>query len=356
VASRAPTWSRDQHEAAEAARRDAAAGGRGGGRSDDDRARWDPAGRPPRTAGRAASSEPDPLRGRRILKPRGGGDGDVRSASPPPARPAAPAPEDASGAAPAAAGDDRDSASSALPAHNDGESGSPPDAASDSADTVPAPGGEAAADRVAPVVPPLQSAMRRRDAGAVAPLPRGRIRVGGVTTTLAVDGLVRTEVDASSGDEDDRGRRGRRASGDARGDRVVSDAAAARTATGGGGAGGAGGGGGKPLPPRFRLILLVCFEHEDAFFEREWLQHLDTTCDDIELHINLSRVRSRSAVTSMRLQRLSVGRLSHTRLERLLPPRNLLAVSLCGTPRFQRDVREIYASLGLPKSLLMSVG
>lgn len=108
-------------------------------------------------------------------------------------------------------------------------------------------------------------------------------------------------------------------------------------------------------PPRFKLVLMVVFEHEDAIIEREWLQHMDAICDDFELHINLSHVRNKRKVTEMALPRLTLGRLTPTRLERLLPPRNLLVVSLCGTPKFQKDIRDIYESLGLPKSLLSVV-
>jgi len=108
-------------------------------------------------------------------------------------------------------------------------------------------------------------------------------------------------------------------------------------------------------PPRFKLVLMVVFEHEDAIIEREWLQHMDATCDDFELHINLSHIRDKRKVHDMGLVRLTTGRLTASRLERLLPPKNLLTVSLCGTPKFQKDIRDIYESLGLPKGLLSVV-
>jgi hypothetical protein len=95
-------------------------------------------------------------------------------------------------------------------------------------------------------------------------------------------------------------------------------------------------------------------EHEDAIIEAEWLNYLDQTCDDIEVHYNLKEVRARRSIA--RFPRVTTGRLTAKRLQNLLPPANLLTVSLCGTPSFVRDVRELYLSMGMPRSLLSTVG
>lgn len=108
--------------------------------------------------------------------------------------------------------------------------------------------------------------------------------------------------------------------------------------------------------PKLQLILLGVFEHEDAIIEREWLAHLDATCPDFELHVNCLHLNDPAAVATSGLTRLTTGRLTPRRLEQVLPPANLLTVSLCGTPNFVRDIREMYVSLGLPRSLLSVVG
>jgi hypothetical protein len=74
------------------------------------------------------------------------------------------------------------------------------------------------------------------------------------------------------------------------------------------------------------------------------------------VHINLSRPKSRAAVGMLGLPRVTTGRLSTATLESLLPPADLLTVSLCGTPDFVRVVRDQYISTGLPRSLLHTVG
>lgn len=112
----------------------------------------------------------------------------------------------------------------------------------------------------------------------------------------------------------------------------------------------------KAKKARFKLVLLACFEHEDAIIEPEWMSWLDEMCADFELHINLSRPRDRHAVAERGLPRVTTGRLTASRLEKVLPPANLLMVSLCGTPDFVKSVRETYRALGLPKSLLTTVG
>jgi len=72
------------------------------------------------------------------------------------------------------------------------------------------------------------------------------------------------------------------------------------------------------------------------------------------VHYNLKAVRDRRNIG--RFPRVTTGRLTAKRLQNLLPPANLLTVSLCGTPNFVRDVRELYLSMGMPRSLLSTVG
>jgi peroxidase len=374
--ARAPTWSREQWEAS--------ATHRGGG---DDAA--NPAvaaasatgGTASRARGR--SSSPDPFQGRRVMSERGP-DG-VRSLSPPASR----APH--TGVDPRGVHGSSSSSSAPTPRGGEGADGA------SVADTPPPPSSTstATADRTRPVSEPTSAAASaalfpgddgvggggsgaRRGRPVVLPQTStsNTIRVGGVTTTVAGSrgrlggpSADRATDTSSEPDEETAGRLPRIHSRvparryDATESEIeVDEATAADSAASSdedgrerrreerervGGAG---------SPPRFKLVLLVVMEHEDAIIEREWLQFMDATCDDFELHINLSRVRSKRAVAEMALPRLTVGRLTPERLERLLPPRNLLAVSLCGTPRFQKDVRDIYGIIGLPKSLLMVVG
>jgi ferredoxin-NADP reductase/cytochrome b involved in lipid metabolism len=105
---------------------------------------------------------------------------------------------------------------------------------------------------------------------------------------------------------------------------------------------------------RFKLVLMAVFENEDAIIELPWLHHMDTICPDFELHINLKTVRRPERLVDV--PRVYTGHLTPTRLERLLPPANLLTVSLCGTPNFVQTVRSQYLEMGLPKSLLSVVG
>lgn len=80
---------------------------------------------------------------------------------------------------------------------------------------------------------------------------------------------------------------------------------------------------------------------------------MDATCDDFELHVNVKDVRSRRA--ARRLPRLTLGRLTPRRLQELLPPADLLTVSICGTPSFVTTMREMYLTMGLPRPLLSTV-
>jgi len=134
-----------------------------------------------------------------------------------------------------------------------------------------------------------------------------------------------------------------------------SDSAIDAVLSGGGvRAGDAAGDSGKGSRAQFKIVLLVVAEHEEAIIEADWLAWLDQTCEDIELHINVKEVRSKRRAAIF--PRLTTGRLTGTRLQNLLPPANLLTVSLCGTPNFARDVRELYLSMGLPRTLLSTVG
>lgn len=109
-------------------------------------------------------------------------------------------------------------------------------------------------------------------------------------------------------------------------------------------------GGGKP---HLRLVLMVVAENEDAVIELEWLRHMDAVCEDFELHLNLKAVKDPYQLADF--PRVHSGRLNPKKLESLLPPTELLTVSVCGTPQFQREVSELYRSMGLPRSLLTVV-
>jgi len=77
------------------------------------------------------------------------------------------------------------------------------------------------------------------------------------------------------------------------------------------------------------------------------------TCEDFELHVNLKTIRNPIALAGM--QRVYTGRLTQERLDNVLPPTDLLTVSVCGTPQFQLDVSAEYSAMGLPRSLLTIV-
>lgn len=125
---------------------------------------------------------------------------------------------------------------------------------------------------------------------------------------------------------------------------------------GGGGAGHAGPAT-SPLPerPRFRLVLMVVAENEESVPESEWLRFIDSACPDFELHVNLSRPRWSKEVAMEAFPRVTFGRLTPQRLERLLPPAGLLAVALSGAPVFCSSLREMLTNLGLPRSLVRIV-
>lgn len=108
--------------------------------------------------------------------------------------------------------------------------------------------------------------------------------------------------------------------------------------------------------PRFKLVLMVVAEHEDSVPEADWLRFLDENCDDFELHVNLKAERKLAAEARESFPRVTFGRLTARRLERLLPPANLLTVSICGTPQFNNEVRQLYLSMGLPRTLVSIVG
>lgn len=105
--------------------------------------------------------------------------------------------------------------------------------------------------------------------------------------------------------------------------------------------------------PHLKLVLCVIAESESSVIELDWLRAMDRECDDFELHLNLKNVRDKAALAD--LPRVYTGRLSASRLESLLPPTDLLTVSVCGTPNFQRETAELYHSMGLPRSLLTIV-
>lgn len=108
--------------------------------------------------------------------------------------------------------------------------------------------------------------------------------------------------------------------------------------------------------PRFKLVLLVCAQHEDDVPEADWLRWLDAECGDVELHVNLSVSRWGHESAIAAFPRVTFGHLTSRRLERVLPPANLLQVCLCGSPSFVADVRSLYLRMGLPRALICIAG
>ncbi len=106
-----------------------------------------------------------------------------------------------------------------------------------------------------------------------------------------------------------------------------------------------------PAAGRLGLIVLCCFEHEDAIIEREWLLHLHRTCPAVEMHFNLSRAPS----GTRSLPNVTTGRLTSARLGALLPAENFRSFAVCGSAAFTRDVREKLLALGLPKASIVVV-
>jgi hypothetical protein len=107
--------------------------------------------------------------------------------------------------------------------------------------------------------------------------------------------------------------------------------------------------------PRFKLVLMLVMENVDCVPEADYLRFMDASLDDFELHINVSRQADQE--TALRsFPRVTFGRLNARRLERLLPPANLLTVSLCGTPSFVSEVRKIFLEMGLPRTLISVTG
>lgn len=104
--------------------------------------------------------------------------------------------------------------------------------------------------------------------------------------------------------------------------------------------------------PRYKLVLLAVAEHEGAIPEIGWLRWLDANLPDFELHVNVMRGSDAAASTP----RTYFGRVTPRRLERLLPPANLLTVSVCGTPAFTSGIHSMYRDMGLPRTLLTTVG
>lgn len=108
--------------------------------------------------------------------------------------------------------------------------------------------------------------------------------------------------------------------------------------------------------PRFKLVLLLVAENEDTVPEADWLRYVDSACDDFELHVNLKAARWGTDAAAAAFPRVTFGRLTPRRLERLLPPANLLTVSLCGTPAFADGVRAMFLNMGLPRTLISITG
>lgn len=105
--------------------------------------------------------------------------------------------------------------------------------------------------------------------------------------------------------------------------------------------------------PDLKLVLMACFEEEETAIEYDWLLRIAASCPDIEVHFNVKNIRN-PAHPIHQSQNVSSGYLSRERLASLIPPRNLLTVSLCGTSTFIRTMRDTYLSMGLPKGMVSS--
>lgn len=100
-----------------------------------------------------------------------------------------------------------------------------------------------------------------------------------------------------------------------------------------------------------KLVLMVVFGSEDEVLEADWLLHAAETCPYFELHINIKKKR-RAEHPLHRYENLYTGYLDEERLALILPPRNLLTVTLCGSSQFVRGLKDKYLAMGMPRGLV----
>lgn len=103
-----------------------------------------------------------------------------------------------------------------------------------------------------------------------------------------------------------------------------------------------------------KLILVCCFEDEDNILEGDWLRHCAKECPDFELHMNVTRA-SRGGRALAQYEHHSTGYLNDGKLASILPPKDLLFVSLCGKSSFVRQIFNRYTKMGMPLGLLSVV-
>lgn len=110
---------------------------------------------------------------------------------------------------------------------------------------------------------------------------------------------------------------------------------------------------------RLRMVLLCCFEREEAIMEREALAWFHAHCPDIRIIFNVSRRNAPGHVLgdgdADGGPATVTGRLTAEKLVDILPRSDLTTVCCCGSPMFVEDVRSIYLTLGLPRPLFAAV-
>ena len=73
-----------------------------------------------------------------------------------------------------------------------------------------------------------------------------------------------------------------------------------------------------------------------------------------DLHVNVKRA-NRGGVALRKFKRATIGYLSESTLAGVLPPKDLLFVSICGTSAFSRQISDQYVEMGLPRGLVSVV-
>lgn len=103
-----------------------------------------------------------------------------------------------------------------------------------------------------------------------------------------------------------------------------------------------------------KLVLLVVFGCEDEVLEAEWLLDAAQKCPYFELHINIKR-KALGSHPLHSYENLHVGRVDDKQLAAILPPRDLLGVTLCGSNTFVTSMKEMYLSMGMPRGIVTAV-
>ncbi|KAA0149816.1 hypothetical protein FNF29_05642 [Cafeteria roenbergensis] len=110
----------------------------------------------------------------------------------------------------------------------------------------------------------------------------------------------------------------------------------------------------SPKLNRIKLVLIACFANEDNVLEGEWLNKCAREIPDFELFINV-KTANRSGAVLRNFQNPSTGYLTDEKLASLLPQKDLLFVSICGTTSFNRTVQDKFIAMGLPRGLVSVV-